>query len=571
MIEKRLAAFVLACGAAVVVSSPALRACTAFCATTKDGAVLVGNNEDWFNPHAKLHFIPAAPGAYGRMFVSFEDLFPFGGMNERGLWFDGFATPPVRPDTTLPSYSGEIVLDAMAKCATVEEVVRLFSQYNRAFLSEATLMFADASGDAASIEANAIVRKKGAQFVQTNFHQSHATATPDQRFTTATEMLDRAGHVATVELFRDILSATHQGGSAPTQYSNVYDLRSRTMSLYYFHDYSRVVTLRLDDELKKGERVVDIPALFPPNAAAEQFAKTRPTPAGGAPMALVLTGFAVVIVVSLGVALYVFIGLSRRGRIGVATVLVLAAAASGLALFTLQTPRKSSVPWIEFSIGPASGRSASIQPTLMRADGITLRQAISTAYDIPMVRVIGPGWLDQTRYAITAVADASETGAFKTYLREELDARLNLSTHVERRMFDVFVLRAASAPKLEHAPRRPSTVLHDRDMELGGVSMEDLALALQQVLGRVVIDDTRITGTYDLRLEWGQDPAATLAAALRDQFGLELTAERREMEALVVDSVRPDTSLVLLDHVGRISRSAPQVVRAHLARWLTIR
>jgi uncharacterized protein (TIGR03435 family) len=571
MIEKRLAAAVLACGAAVVVSSPVVRGCTAFCAATRDGAVLVGNNEDWFNPHTKIHFIPAAPGAYGRMFVSFDDLHPQGGMNERGLWFDGFATPPVRPDTTLPSYSGDIVLDAMAKCATVEEVVRLFSRYNRAFLREAILMFADASGDAASIEANAIVRKKGAHFVQTNFHQSHVAATPDQRFTTATEMLDRAGDVATVDLFRDILSATHQGGSAPTQYSNVYDLRARTMHLYYFHDYRRVVSFRLDDELKNGDRVVDIPALFPPNPAAEQFAKTRAGPEKGAPAGVVLAGSLAVIAAALGLALYMFIGLGRRGRMAFATSVVLVAAAAGLGLFALQSAHTSHAPWIEFSIGPASGRSASIQPTVIRADGITLKRVISTAYDMPMVRIFGPGWLDQTRFAITAVADARETRAFKRYLKEELEARLNLSTHVERRTFDVFVLRAPSPPRLETAPRRPSTAVHDHDMELGGVSMADLALALQLVLGKVVLDDTQITGTYNMRLEWGEDRAATLTAALRDHFGLQLTAERREMDALIVDSMRPDTSLVLLDHVGRMSRGAPQLVRAHLARWLSIR
>jgi len=571
MIEKRLAAFVVAFGVAVVMSSPALRACTAFCATARDGAVLVGNNEDWFNPHTKIHFIPAAPGAYGRMFVTFDDLYPQGGMNERGLWFDAFSTPPVQPDTTLPSYSGEIVLDAMAKCATVEEVVRLFSQYNRAFLREGTLMFADASGDAVSIEANAIVRKKGAHFVQTNFHQSHASAIPDERFATATQMLDRAGNVATVELFRDILSATHQGGSAPTQYSNVYDLHSRTMYLYYFHDYSRVVPFHLDDELKKGDRVIDIPGLFPPNAVAEQFAKTRAAPAAGAPAAMALTLFLVVVVAAVGLAVYVFIGVRRRGRIAFAAVVGFAAVAIGLGLFTVHSARNSDVPWIEFSIGPAFGRSASIQPTLIRADGITLKRAISTAYDIPMVQVIGPGWPDRTRYAITAIANAREARAFKRYLKEELDARLNLTTHVERRTFDVFVLRAPSPPRLERAPRRPSTALHDHDMELGGVSMEDLASALQLVLGRPVLDDTRIGGTYNMRLEWGEDRAATLTAALRDQFALQLASERREMDALIVDSMRPDTSLVLLDHVGRVSQNAPQVVRSHLARWLTIR
>ena len=37
----------------------------------------------------------------------------------------------------------------------------------------------------------------------------------------------------------------------------------------------------LAEELKKGERVLDIPALFPKNAAAETFA-ARPRPSGPA-------------------------------------------------------------------------------------------------------------------------------------------------------------------------------------------------------------------------------------------------------------------------------------------------
>jgi hypothetical protein len=67
-------------------------------------------------------------------------------MNDHGLWFDGFAVSLVRPDMTLPYYRGDLVKDVLAKSATVDEVVRLFSRYNRAFLKEAVLMFADASG-----------------------------------------------------------------------------------------------------------------------------------------------------------------------------------------------------------------------------------------------------------------------------------------------------------------------------------------------------------------------------------------------------------------------------------------
>jgi hypothetical protein len=50
-------------------------------------------------------------------------------MNERGLWFDGFATPRVKVLTTdPPPFRGNIVDHAMATCGSVEEVIRLFSQ-----------------------------------------------------------------------------------------------------------------------------------------------------------------------------------------------------------------------------------------------------------------------------------------------------------------------------------------------------------------------------------------------------------------------------------------------------------
>jgi hypothetical protein len=247
--------------------------CTAFCASDAN-QVLVGNNEDYNNPRTRIWFVPGKSGTFGRMYVGFDNMFPQGGMNERGLWFDGFATPPIQATSSskLPRPDHNLADQALATCSTVEEVVQLFSRYNRAFLTNAILMFADASGDAASIEPDAIVRKKGRYFVQTNFHQSR----PEEhgrcpRFKTATRMLEDAGDKISVDLFRRILGATHQQGEYPTLYSNVYELKSRTMHLYHLHDFNRSVILHLDEELKKGSRVLEIPSLFPTNKAAHAF------------------------------------------------------------------------------------------------------------------------------------------------------------------------------------------------------------------------------------------------------------------------------------------------------------
>ena len=95
-VSLRLAVVGFLIGAVAHLTSNAADACTAFCALDATGRVLVGNNEDYNNPRTKIRFIPAEPGSYGRMYVGFDDLWPQGGMNERGLWFDGFATPAVK-------------------------------------------------------------------------------------------------------------------------------------------------------------------------------------------------------------------------------------------------------------------------------------------------------------------------------------------------------------------------------------------------------------------------------------------------------------------------------------------
>jgi uncharacterized protein (TIGR03435 family) len=563
----------LACCAIVLLADTGVQACTAFCAAGR-GQVLVGNNEDWNNPHTKIWFVPPKPGSYGRVYVGFDDLTPQGGMNEHGLWFDGFAAPPISAAASadLPPFPGNIVDAAMAECRTVEEVVRLFSRYNRDFLAEGILMFADAAGDAVSIERHAMVRKTRGHFVQTNFHQSRAHGGGGKdRFDTASSMLEAAGEDVSIDLFRRILAATHQNGGYPTLYSNIYDLRSQTLHLYYFHDFDRVVTFRLADELKKGSRVLDIPALFPKNTAAETFAARRLNedgPEGRTFATVFLVLFCIVVILS-G---YSLVRGNRRFRVGFAMVTGIIIVAVLGTLIAVHMQPSASKDWMQFSIGPASGDSASINTTTVRSTGITLKVALATAYGIPAARIVGPPWLNDTRYSLNAVVGVDESDAFRPLLQQELNKRLGLETHVEVRPFDVFVLTAADTPRLERSPASgPSTWISKHDVRMRDGSMAALASALQGILGRPVIDETAITGSYNVEFAWGEDRVASVTAVLRDRFGLRLTPDTRDMDALIVDRIRRDPALVLLAQVGRLTRAAPPRVRQQIANALTMR
>ena len=257
--------------------APVAVACTAFHAVHGD-VVLAGNNEDFFNPRTKVWFIPAQEGKYGRVYFGFDNFVPQGGMNEKGLFWDGFATAPrkVTRSADKPRYLGNLNDKVMAECATVAEVLAVFDKHNLDNMEGHQLMFGDANGDSVIIEGDAIVRKKGRFQVITNFRQSLTPAGQEtcERYQTAVRMLEHSDEVS-IPVLRRILMAVHQEADSPTLYSNIYDLQRRVVYLYHFHNFENVVVLDLAEELKKGKRELDLPALFPPTVAAEDFARKK--------------------------------------------------------------------------------------------------------------------------------------------------------------------------------------------------------------------------------------------------------------------------------------------------------
>ena len=251
-------------------------ACTGFSASN-GRVVLVGNNEDDNNPFTSLWFVPAGKARYGRLYVGYDNFEPQGGMNEHGLWFDAFSAAPVETlDSAKPVFQGNLTDKAIANCATVDEVVQLFEQYNRSFMKGFVLMFADASGGSVIIEPGAILRKTGRYQVQTNFHQSLSVPEYEcERFAIATRMLADAQDRISLGLFRRILAATHEEQTYPTVYSNIYDLKRRVMYLYHFHNFENVVRIDLRAELKKGVHAVSLPSLFPKTHPAAAYLQTR--------------------------------------------------------------------------------------------------------------------------------------------------------------------------------------------------------------------------------------------------------------------------------------------------------
>ena len=261
-------------------ASTQIFACTGFFATQGDAA-LVGNNEDYFNTtQTKIVVQPPEGKKYGRLFFGFDSSTPHygfgnfnpqGGMNEQGLFFDCFGTPPlaVTASVSKPKFKEHPFEVLLAECATVEEVIAKFNNHNLEFMKTFQLFIADKTGQSAIIEGDKIIRKSELYQVVTNFYQSKPSfwKYPCKRYKTAIKILERSQDVS-IEQFKKILEKTHvenikyKGRILETLYSNIYDLRKGLVYVYYHHDFSNEIVITLKNEFIKGKRSYDLQSLF---------------------------------------------------------------------------------------------------------------------------------------------------------------------------------------------------------------------------------------------------------------------------------------------------------------------
>jgi hypothetical protein len=263
-------------------NEPIFHGCTIFAASFGD-TVLFGNNVDDANPNTFYWVERPSTGDYGVVYLGFNE--PQGGINEKGLAFDtnGLPAAPLNPRPELRYFPGGptgIIKNIMRKCSTVEEAIELAQHYNWGPSLDDQWLLADASGDAVVISAGpvgelAFTRKQPGDgfLVSTNFNRAYPSGRINSwRYNTATKMLAAIEQKSdlTVDYARSVLDAVHQEGVylskehlLDTQYSNIFDLRSGTIYLYYWHQFDTVITVDVADEISRAPYRSRVRDLFP--------------------------------------------------------------------------------------------------------------------------------------------------------------------------------------------------------------------------------------------------------------------------------------------------------------------
>jgi uncharacterized protein (TIGR03435 family) len=206
-----------------------------------------------------------------------------------------------------------------------------------------------------------------------------------------------------------------------------------------------------------------------------------------------------------------------------------------------------------------------------RTVNLSLRSLMQWAFETPETRILGgPAWVDTANWDIHAKADPSLDAQLKPLtsdagrqLKEEmvqslLMDRFKLILHNETRELPIYNLVVAKGgPKLGATQADGTTVNRGRDhIEVqASDSIAVLAQELSKVVGRDVIDNTGITGRYDLKLKWTPDDSSvpqspggapadsgpSIFTAVEEQLGLKLESAKGPVHVLVIDHAEMPT------------------------------
>lgn len=236
--------------------------------------------------------------------------------------------------------------------------------------------------------------------------------------------------------------------------------------------------------------------------------------------------------------------------------------------------------------------AARVSPDRFRRRLTTVLYLMTYAFNTRPLRIQGlPDWGEKTRFDVEAKASGPSTvDEMRTMVRELLKERFNLQAHIESREVEFFALVKArgdgrlgdklrpsavdcaevrATRGVEYRPRpeelqpgEPRCIITARpsaccvSYEMPGEPLSRIVEMMETYTGRLVVDKTGLTGTFDIDFETSRFPSGlpnspdqqstipdgpSVATALRDQLGLKLESERGLVEFLVIDHLDPPT------------------------------
>jgi uncharacterized protein (TIGR03435 family) len=184
---------------------------------------------------------------------------------------------------------------------------------------------------------------------------------------------------------------------------------------------------------------------------------------------------------------------------------------------------------------------------------LTMRHAalvpiICLAYGVDYTRVLGgPDRIDPQTYDLDAKVEGDALLAreqMQPLLQNLLQERFHLVVHREQKIVPGYVLVVAKGgSKLQPNKGAASHgMVGDNQIKFWNESVSAFAVVIANQVGRPVVDQTGLTGTYDIALKLALEDDLNsnlpdLFTALQEQLGLKLVPEKVPVEFLIIDHV----------------------------------
>jgi len=272
-------------------------------------------------------------------------------------------------------------------------------------------------------------------------------------------------------------------------------------------------------------------------------------------------------------------------------ILLAAAGAAAVALpmlvGSLDAPRLSAQtaaePWPKFAVTSVKPNKTNCCVSGGVGNGgslnrnLTLRMLIGTAYRVQEFQISGgPGWIASDRFDVEGKAEdpKADFDQLRLMLRSLLEDRFKLKLHRETTESPVYALVVGKdGPKIRSSADQTSPDVNGPSppeatgpnhgafrfapgsMIGNAVHLSLFTRFLSQRLDRLVIDKTKLTGRFDIQLQWtpdiGENPLdlggnaippadpsrPSIFAAIQEQLGLRLEPTKAPVEVLVIDHV----------------------------------
>jgi uncharacterized protein (TIGR03435 family) len=211
-----------------------------------------------------------------------------------------------------------------------------------------------------------------------------------------------------------------------------------------------------------------------------------------------------------------------------------------------------------------SGGPGTDDPGRLVFSNATLKMVLVDAYEVQNWRILGPDWLNDDMFDITAkLPEGATKQQLPAMLQALLGERFGMKAHRETRDLPSYVLtvgkgrpklKISEAPDPPPEPRTTSPTPGITKLTCMKCPISKLIEMLGNPLDRPIYDQTRLTGNYDFMLTWQpeyrvapgmagppppgfSDTVSILTVAVQEQLGLKLELKKVPVEVVVIDRI----------------------------------